>query len=792
MARVRTLQSSFTSGELDPLLAARSDVKHYYSGAEKMRNVLALPQGGFKRRFGTLFVEELQFVLTAVDLSAATVTAPNGGTAANAYDGTDTNVVTSTVNISTTNPYVLLHVDLGSAQTIQFADVYGLKVTSATSSGEWAIQYSTDNVTFTTLGSLIDTINSSARTRRKTGPISARYWRVARIGATDLGTDKATLTEFKLWKASASLSEVKVVPFEFSTEQSYLMFFTDRNIRVVKDGVTQVDIPTTYTSAELSTISHTQNLDTLIVFHEDHMFRSFMRQGAHDEWQPEDWTVTNTPTYKFDRVTTASGTPGSAAIGTGVNFAATGQFVAGDVGKAIRGNGGYARITAYVDANNVTVTIADAFTNTNAIAAGAWYIEEAVWSSTRGYPRCGTFFQGRLWVAGSKQRPQSIWASRAGNFNDFDIGSAQDDEAIDITADTDDVSAFYAVLPGRHLQFFASSAEFYIPKSETDGLTPENVVLRRTTKRGTKRGIPVFDIDGATIFLQREGKALREFLFVDTEQAYQANNLSLLCSHLIVDPVDMDMRRSTSTDEADYIFLVNSDGTVAAFCTLRTQNVNAFTLLETEGTFLACGVDQTVTYFVVERDINGTTRRFIEKADEDALVDCGVRVTSGLPLGSASGLSHLNGETARIILDGNVQADQEVAAGSITFVRAAASEYQVGLAFPDVSDDASGFETMVRTMPIEPNLPDGTSVGRRKRVVEVVARVKDTKHLVINDNYIPFRQLGSDLLDQETPSFTGDKRVRGLSGWDDKGQVTMAQTTSQPLTLLGVAMKVAM
>ena len=41
----------------------------------------------------------------------------------------------------------------------------------------------------------------------------------------------------------------------------------------------------------------------------------------------------------------------------------------------------------------------------------------------------------------------------------------------------------------------------------------------------------------------RRGQASRsrEFLFTDTEQAYQANDLALLADHLIEEPVDMDL-----------------------------------------------------------------------------------------------------------------------------------------------------------------------------------------------------------------------------------------------------------
>jgi len=57
--KVRTIQTNFTSGEIDPLLAARTDVKHYYNGLDKARNVLGVPQGPIGRRPGLKYLDQI-------------------------------------------------------------------------------------------------------------------------------------------------------------------------------------------------------------------------------------------------------------------------------------------------------------------------------------------------------------------------------------------------------------------------------------------------------------------------------------------------------------------------------------------------------------------------------------------------------------------------------------------------------------------------------------------------------------------------------------------------------------
>ena len=46
MTKFVDFQTNFTSGEIDPLLKARTDIKQYQNGADKLTNVLVQPQGG--------------------------------------------------------------------------------------------------------------------------------------------------------------------------------------------------------------------------------------------------------------------------------------------------------------------------------------------------------------------------------------------------------------------------------------------------------------------------------------------------------------------------------------------------------------------------------------------------------------------------------------------------------------------------------------------------------------------------------------------------------------------------
>ena len=59
MPRLQQYQSNFSLGAIDPLLRGRIDLQQYYSALETAKNVLIEPQGGFSRRAGLKFIQDL-------------------------------------------------------------------------------------------------------------------------------------------------------------------------------------------------------------------------------------------------------------------------------------------------------------------------------------------------------------------------------------------------------------------------------------------------------------------------------------------------------------------------------------------------------------------------------------------------------------------------------------------------------------------------------------------------------------------------------------------------------------
>jgi len=394
---------------------------------------------------------------------------------------------------------------------------------------------------------------------------------------------------------------------------------------------------------------------------------------------------------------------------------------------------------------------------------------EAVISVTRGYPKVCTFFEARLWYAGLKSRPQTILGSKTNSFYNLDEGTGLADEAINDTLDTDQINPIVNIFPGKQLLVFTEGGEF---SNSAKPITPEDSAWVRHTNYGSLAGIRPELLDGATLFMDRTGRNLREFIFSFAEDSYTSQSASTLAYDIISAPVDTTLVRGTAIDISNLVLLVNDDGTIAVFNTLRAEEVAGWTRWNTDGLFKSAEAVYDDLYFIVSRD-NGY---FLEKYNADVYSDSHIEVGAGGP--TISGLSHLEGQTVQIIADGSVMEDQVVSSGEVTTERTFTTA-NVGL----------GFNAEIEMLPISPNMGGGSSVNRHKRILKTTLRIQDTLNMKVNGKVVPFRKFGEDILDSTPAPFTGIKEFRHL-GFGRLENFTISSDTATPFKLLSAESEV--
>src|SRR5690606_7156214 len=141
----------------------------------------------------------------------------------------------------------------------------------------------------------------------------------------------------------------------------------------------------------------------------------------------------------------------------------------------------------------------------------------------------------------------------------FDRGKAEDNDSIWTAIEHDQVTTIKGIISADHLQVFTDQGEFYAPSSDTKPLTPTSIQFRNQSPNGIATVKPI-KLDSATFFVQKTGKNVREFLFSEVSQKYNADSVSLLSPHLLKDPVDFEAFYGDQDYPEQYAFLVNGDG----------------------------------------------------------------------------------------------------------------------------------------------------------------------------------------------------------------------------------------
>jgi hypothetical protein len=459
-------------------------------------------------------------------------------------------------------------------------------------------------------------------------------------------------------------------------------------------------------------------------------------------------------------------------------------FVSGHVGQYINATPqGRAKIIAVDSGTTVRAITEYPFFNTSNIPQGSWELEsgyEAVWSSGKGWPRTVTFHEGRLYFGGSKSRPSTIWGSKIGLFFDFVPTESLDDDAVEATLDTNDLNVITDIISARDFQVFTSGGEFFVPQPGTDPITPLTFTFKNVSRNGIKAGTRVQSVESGSVYIQRQGKSLNEFVFTDTQATYVTQRISLLAGHLMKNPQRVALRKASNTEEADLLLMTNTDdGSMAVFSMMRAQNITSPSEFTTDGEFIDVGVDVNSIYAVTKRTFNGTARYFVELFGFDYFTDCAF--VGGSAGGVGSGLPHI-GKSLNVICDGVPQSNETVSAGgAVTFDREAVTSYEVGLPIA----------VYVKTMPVEIRLQTGSRLSLKKRIVEINAVVNDTQHLLINNQPVAFRLFDNPMLNLPEPEFTGIKRVNGVLGYSREQAIEVSQNLPLKMNLLGLDYRVA-
>ena len=605
-----------------------------------------------------------------------------------------------------------------------------------------------------------------------------------------------------------STKETRLIPFEFSTTQTYILEFGNQYIRFFKDNGqilssgSPYEISSPYLEAELFDIKFAQSADVMYLCHPNHPVKKLSRTG-HTSWSLTSVDFTDGP-YMDENISSTTITTSAHTVGTGRTLTASSTtgindntgFQTTDVGRLIRFRDGYGKITARTSTTVVTIEILEDMGSSSSSAN--WSL--GAFSETTGHPSCVTFFEQRLVFAATLSQPQTIFFSKSGDYENMDEnrgGTIADDDAIIYTIASNQVNAIRFMTATRTLIIGTAGGEFAVSGGSVDtAITPTNILIKKQSNNGAAN-VDALAVGNATLFLQRARRKLRELAYNFDVDGYVAPDLTILAEHISEGGFK---QLSYQQEPNQIIWCVRNDGQLVGLTYQREQQVVAWHRHIFGGAFgsgnSVCESVATIptddseyqTYVIVKRTINGATKRYVEflhQYDFDETDDTSFNFLdsqldySGSAVTTIGGLSHLEGQTVSILANGATHPDATVSSGQITLTRSS-TKVKVGLPYT----------SLLQTMRIDAGAQNGTSQSKTKRIYEITARLYESIGIEVgpdlnNMERIPFRS-SANAMNSGISVFTGDKEIEFRGNYETDGFIFVRQTQPLPLTVLSL------
>jgi len=768
---------TFNGGEWSKRLWGRVDLAKYLNAARRCENFLPLVQGPLTKRPGFRFVAPVPattavrlvpFVFSDSDALVLEFTPSPDGTLGNPG------------HIRFYRGEGLLLEDWKPVQAISQSPVASLTCT--------AHGYVTDDEVY-------------LRQAQGMTPINGRRSRIVPQGSDDVALEEIDSSEFPAYLGNGQVARVH---------------------RQAHD----------YDAAELAGLKWVQSLDVLYLFCPGRPVRKLSRTSSDNlHWTLADATFDDGP-YLAENGTqtelTVTHGGGSATLAfsatTGINcgagFSATAAI--SDIGRLVRwltksgsaGSEKYAwavgRITAVASATQVTVArLISQASATVARDKKAWRL--GAWSDSRGWPSCGAFYKGRLWVGQTLAQPETVWASAIDGYENFAPTLIEHSEregalplptaadALSLTAGGEEASQIRWLAPVAALAVGTNGGEKTIRgSSNAEAVTAENAAILPASTVGVA-DLPPARVDGTVLFVSRDRRRLHELTYNLQADGYVSPEMTILAGHL-----------GDESPLAEIVFqrrpwrilwARRDDGLLLGLTYDREQEVTAWHRhsLGGEGRVVAMAVvpaeAEDRLWVVVERDRDGEVLRSVEFLERDGSVktltdagesfhvDCGISrvlAAEGAPgVAEVHLLEHLEGRSLAILADGAVHPPRPVTGGRILLDRPAR---QVTLGLP--------YTSRYESLNLEPPLGVGTSLGRPKTLTGIDLFVVDTLGGRVGPDEGALEPLlarrDGQPMDRAPPLLTGVQRLEWRGGWRREKRVVFVHDQPLPCTLAGM------
>ena len=790
------IQNIFSSGELDPLLRARTDKEFYGAGARTMLNFCPAPQGGVTRRPGTRFLGNamsgngrlVPFVFSASQGRVLEfgdrvmrVWMPDGSYVLGS-DGEPYQVAT---------PYPLSALkDLRFAQS---ADVmyfahrdYAPRKLSRYADNDWRWTQPTfepkidpPDIKYVFMTGTSESTVSDREYRYQIVSVSDEDGSESNPSAEKSCSGKLLTTSYHpkiMWEPVEGASYYKVYRY-----RGGVFGFIGRSTEMSEEvtGLTVNGVSAAALNLTMRTNSEEDTKfdicaggyawktgGTLLVF-------NTTKKRWYSIGEPAEGY---TGTFKYDTATAMAESLGSdekAPVGTVEKEEADGTKTT----------------TTYATTKETLFVFSDE--NIAADTADSPLVYENPFSKSRDYPGEVFFFQQRLGFVSTWNKPVTFWLSRTAEFEAFAAAvPPRDDDSIEVTLAATQAAVVAWAKPDRScLAFGTESSEWVLQPSQGSVLTPKNCSFQPQGSVGSE-SIHAIGMTEGMVYVQRASKAVRAFAYQYSADKYVGQDLNVVARHLLK---DVSIKAWAYQQEPySILWCVTSDGKMIALTVMQDQGVAGWHRHETAGDWkdivsIPGTPDDQVWMICVRNGVPMVERLEVFMRSDD--VNEAFFLDSALTYDGAgakvfNGLTHLAGKSVKVFADGGTIENLSVSEdGTLTLPRKVRHAV-IGL--PYTSTLVPSMAEVVNNQ-INSLMHNRTVLSARFRVLNSMTFEAgvDVLHPVIDrattSGAFPVEPFYSEATDLDCTIG---------SGWKSDYPLTVQVSTPTPLTILAILLTV--
>jgi hypothetical protein len=394
------------------------------------------------------------------------------------------------------------------------------------------------------------------------------------------------------------------------------------------------------------------------------------------------------------------------------------------------------------------------------LGAVPWLNKPAEWAGTN-WPGVVELYQGRLLLGGTPSQPHDVWGSKSGSVFDFGAGAeVVPSDAFHYTLST---KGFMRWMQGKQILLVGNETVESSVTAAGQVITPTSPPDVRDESAFGSAAIQGVHTGDRVLWVTRDRRNVRAMSYSQDEDGWISQAITFFAEHLTRGLiVELHFARSP----VPTVLALLGDGLLVACTFDRSEKVAAWWRVgygvPVHSAAIAEGPLGSEVWFSPQRGSGALIERMPLHESGAVYVDSSV---SGVVAGDGSfaGLDHLEGETVRVIVDGGLEANQEVTDGAVQVdAELAGKSIVVGLPY----------RAKAVTLPPEGGNPRGTAQRAKRKWAQLWLRLNESARPLVNGERAPDRS-DETPMDEVEPLFTGD--IGPFSSDWGNGEVTIEQ-----------------